>query len=403
LDTTAEILLGQVLFSALAAALVLFMLSRRGRTMTEGREYAVVEVLSVVNRTLPYLRHGLNRDTAPRVAEALLPYLGARAVGIVSGSRILAHAGAGADHHKVGEEPLTALTRQVLRTARPVVARTAESIHCARADCPLRTAVGAPLLHERAVVGCLQVYFLDQGALTPNKIRMVSAVAHLMSIEMELSELDRTTQRLAVAERRILQAQISPHFVYNTLNAIASFVRTDPDKARELITDFADFLRRSVRQDDEFSPFAHELEYVHQYLSFEKARLGDRLSVVYRVSPEVLSTVVPTLVLQPLVENAVRHGIAPKDGNGRLLVAAEDRGQECWISVEDDGVGMDAESLRRALKRPRSESSGVGLRNVNDRLRRVYGGAHGLDIQSHPGGGTRVTFSVPKYMAGVSA
>src|SRR5947207_13557167 len=111
-----------------------------------------------------------------------------------------------------------------------------------------------------------------------------------------------------MAERPALPEQITPHFVYNTLNTIAAFVPTDPETARQLVTDFATFLRRTFRRRDEFSPFAQELEYVHQYLSFEKARFGNRLDVVYRVDPEILSTVVPVLVLQPLVQTTGRNG-----------------------------------------------------------------------------------------------
>jgi two-component system LytT family sensor kinase len=198
-----------------------------------------------------------------------------------------------------------------------------------------------------------------------------------------------------------LQAQISPHFVYNTLNTIAAFVRTEPEMARQLLSDFADFLRRTFRPMGEFTPFAQELEYVHQYLTFEKARFGERLDVVYRVDPEVLSTVVPALVLQPLVENAVRHGISRKIGSGRVVVAAEDHGNECCISVDDDGVGMAEDVARQVLHRPRRRAYGVGLTNVNERLRSVYGPEHGLEIASRPNGGTRVSFSVPKYKAGV--
>lgn len=391
---------GQVAVTALAAGIVLYLIVRRSRTVSEGREYAVSETLALVNRTLPYLRRGLSRRTAPELASAIHAYLSSSAVAIVSGREILAHIGAGGDHHQVGREPLTSLARQVLLTGRPVVARTREAVGCPRPECPLAAAVAAPLTMQGKAVGCLQVYLPLGQPLSASKVRMVTALAQLMSVEMELADLDAKTERLAKAELKVLQAQISPHFIYNTLNAIVSFVRTDPEQARQLLTDFADFLRMTFRRKGQFSPFAEELQYVHQYLSFEKARFGDRLNVVYRVAPEVLSTVVPVLVLQPLVENAVRHGISPKVGQGRVLVAAEDRGSECWICVEDDGVGMEGEVAKAVLQR--RDGAGVGLRNVNDRLRSVYGPEHGLEIWSQPRGGTRVTFSVPKFKPGVT-
>lgn len=394
-------LTAQLVFTAIAAGVVLYLLSARGRTVREGREYAIFESLSLVNRTLPYLRQGLNRATAAKTAAVIHEFLQPAAVGIVDGKKIVAHVGAGADHHQEEQEPFTRLAREVLRTGRPMVGRSPEMIGCARADCPLQSAVAAPLTLRRRVAGCIVIYFGEGQPLTASKAKMVSAMAQLMSLQMELAVLDRNTERLAKAELAALQAQISPHFVYNTLNTIASFIRTEPDTARQLLTDFAGFLRRTFRHRGEFSPFAEELEYVHQYLSFEKARFGERLNVVYRVDPEVLSTVVPVLVLQPLVENAVRHGISRKIGPGRVTIAAEDRGNECWICVDDDGMGMDGDTARRVLHGPRQHTFGVGLVNVNERLRSVYGPEHGLEIASRPGDGTRVSFSVPKYKAGV--
>jgi two-component system LytT family sensor kinase len=395
------LLLGQVVFTAVAALLVLYLVFTRGRTVTEGREQAIHEALALANRTLPYLRRGLTGVTAHKTALVLHEFLQPAAVAIVGGRQILAHVGAGSDHHEPGREPLTRLTHEVLRTGRPAVARTPEAIGCSRPDCPLTSAVIAPLIVQRRLVGSLAIYFGDGQPLTAGKVKMVRAMAQLMSLQLELAEVDRKAARLAKAELAALQAQISPHFVYNTLNTIAAFIRTEPETARQLLTDFADFLRRTFRRQGEFSPFAQELEYVHQYLTFEKARFGDRLSVVYRVDPEVLSTIVPVLVLQPLVENAVRHGTSRKVGPGRVSIIAEDRGNEAWFCVEDDGVGMSEELVQRVLQTRRRDAFGVGLVNVNERLRSVYGPEHGLEILSRPGEGTRVSFSVPKYKAGV--
>ena len=148
---------------------------------------------------------------------------------------------------------------------------------------------------------------------------------------------------------RALRAQISPHFVYNSLTAIASFVRTDPDRARELLLEFADFTRYSFRRHGEFTTLADELRSIEQYLMLEKARFGDRLDVTLRIAPEVMPVTVPFLCVQPLVENAVRHGLEGKTGVGHVSVRAEDVGAECVISVEDDGVGIDPEKVRRTL------------------------------------------------------
>src|SRR5439155_24690561 len=176
---------------------------------------------------------------------------------------------------------------------------------------------------------------------------------------------------------RFLRAQISPHFVYNALTAIESYVRSDSERARELLLGFADFIRYSFRSRGQYATLAEELRLVETYLELERARFGDRLSVTLRVAPEVLHVVVPCLVLQPLVENAVRHGLEHKGGGGRLTIDAVDADAEAVVTVEDDGVGMDPDRLRRQLA-DRSTGDGVGLRNVDERLRTVYGPEHGL-------------------------
>ena len=169
-----------------------------------------------------------------------------------------------------------------------------------------------------------------------------------VSGQLELAELDESRHRLVRAEVRALRAQISPHFIYNSLSAIASFVRTDPDRARDLLLEFADFTRYSFREHGEFTTLAEELRSIERYLLLEQARFGDRLRVTLRVAPEVLGVDVPFLCLQPLVENAVRHGLEA-DGSGHISIEARDVDRECVITVEDDGAGQDPEVIRAAL------------------------------------------------------
>nr|MDT0523711.1 histidine kinase [Streptomyces sp. DSM 41633] len=195
-------------------------------------------------------------------------------------------------------------------------------------------------------------------------------VARYAASQIELAELDASRARLDRAEVLALRAQISPHFIYNALNTIASFVRTDPDRARELILEFADFTRYSFRAAGQYTTLADELRNIDRYLTLERARFGANLRVRLQVAPEVLNVVVPFLALQPLVENAVRHGLAGS-GGGSVEIVARDAGAECVITVEDDGAGMDPERLRAgpgdALADRTGESAHVGLTNVDHR------------------------------------
>ena len=408
------ILLTQALVTLLVGGVAWYLASHRRRSFVQGREDAMFESLQMANRTLPFLRRGLNEETAHRTATLVHEYFRPAAVMVVTPQRTVAYVGDGVDHHQDAKGLSPKLVQEVLRSGRPVVARTHAEIGCTRLDCPLESAVVAPLRTRDRVLGALGVFYFPSDPLSTGRVRVITALAQLMSVQIELADLDRKTEQLAKAELAALQAQISPHFNYNTLNTIASFIRTKPDEARSLLVDFADFTRRNFKRRDEFAPFAQELEYVHKYLGFEKARFGERLQVVYRVDPEILSTVVPVLVLQPLVENAVRHGVAHKEGQVKVQIRAEDRGNDCWITVQDDGAGIPEEVARRfspgsagraAMPLPTQpqREGGLGLVNVHERLRSVYGAQYGLQIQGAPGEGTRVSFAVPKYSARVRA
>lgn len=281
-----------------------------------------------------------------------------------------------------------------------------------RSDLPatsgLRAVVAQPLDTDDATVGVLLVATAHPPG--PGFLGAVAEVARYVSSQLELAELDASRSRLDRAEVLALRAQISPHFIYNALNTIASFVRTDPDRARELILEFADFTRYSFRAAGEYTLLADELRNIDRYLTLERARFGSALEVKLQIAPEVLNVVLPFLALQPLVENAVRHGLADRR-SGTITVVAVDVGADCLISVEDDGVGMDPELLRSGdidALTPAETDTGpdagarVGLTNVDHRLRAAFGDDYGLVVETAPGAGTKVAMRVPKFRPGVA-
>jgi two-component system, LytTR family, sensor kinase len=194
-------------------------------------------------------------------------------------------------------------------------------------------------------------------------------------------------------------ARIAPHFSCNSLAAIASHIHTQPPGGRELLTEFADFTRYAFRGERTNVTLADELHYVQQYLRLEPARIGERLELRLQVAPEVLGAVVPVLSLRPLVENAVRHGVQPLAGHRRVEVVGIDRDTDVELPVSDDGVGMDEE---RAVAALRGEPGGIGISNVDRRVRGTFGEDRGLEIDSRSGRGT-VVITVPKFPAGVRA
>jgi len=377
--------------------LVLWWAPRGRRTFGTVEQRATYAALHEASLAAPPLREGLTADSAARSARHLRVLLGSPAVAVTNTTELLAWEGAGEVH---AQKALQA-AGQALSAGRPSVLN---GLECSDPDCPVRSAVVAPLVLDERVVGSLAAY---GPAANPALTTAVGEVARWVSGQLELAELDESRSRLAEARVHALRAQISPHFIFNALTAIASFVRTDPARARELLLDFADFTRYSSRAHGEFTTLAEELRSIDRYLLLEKARFGDRLQVVLRVAPEVLPVAVPYLCLQPLVENAVQHGLERGSGSGTITVVAEDDGGQCRITVEDDGAGSDPERVRAVLAGTagpdRDGHQSIGLGNVDARLRAVYGDEHGLVVETALGAGTKVTLRVPKFSSGVRA
>ncbi len=366
-------------------------LMRRGHLGTQA-DRAAYRTLHTALLASPPLRAGLTPQAAERSLKHLRSLLGAPAVAMTDTTRLLAWEG-GRAHHS--EQPAV-IAAGTLQHGRPTVVGGVD-VACGEPSCIVRQAVVAPLDVDELVVGTLQV-FTDQASA--GLVRATNEVARWVSGQLELAELDASRTRLMEAEVRALRAQISPHFVYNSLTAIASFTRTDPERARDLLLDLAEFTRYSFRRHGEFTTLAEELRSIEAYLVIEKARFGDRLTVTLRVAPEVLPVVVPFLCLQPLVENAVRHGIEGRAGPGEISILAQDVDQECVVTIEDDGVGEDPERVARVLAGdPTSDS--VGLANVDERLRAAYGDEYGLVVETAQGAGTKVVVRLPKFRPGV--
>ncbi len=363
-------------------------LSRRGRDLGSEADRATFRTLHTASLAAPALRSGLTTASAEKSVRHLRALLGTPSVVLTDSAAVLAWDG-DFDHHR---DLAAGFARED-----PEVTMVHDRGHFPCPSCPVESAVVSPLAVEGIVVGTLQVF---TPSVTAGLVRAVEEVAAWVAGQLALAELDASRRRLVEAEVKTLRAQISPHFIYNSLTAIASFVRTDPEHARELLLEFADFTRYSFRRHGEYTTLAEELRSIERYLVLEKARFGDRLHITLRVAPEVLPVTVPFLCLQPLVENAVRHGLEAKSGPGRIEIVAENHDQEAVIWVEDDGIGDDPEHVRAALAAD-TDTDSVGLGNVDARLRSAFGDEYGLVVETAPDAGTKVTVRVPKFAPGV--
>jgi two-component system LytT family sensor kinase len=372
---------GAIGLGLLVAALV------RGRpTMGSADDMATYRTLHLASSAAPELRGGLTTVAAQRSVKHLRTLLAVDAAAITDREATLAWDGPGDRQRALAAQH----ARAALDSGTPSIIPAGEARQVSDV---LRGGVAAPLTSDDIVIGALVAY--TAGSPGPALVRAVEEVAAFASGQLDLAELDRTRARSAEAEVRVLRAQISPHFIYNSLTAIASFVRTDPDRARDLLLDFAEYTRYSFRSHGRYTTLAEELRSIEQYLLLEQARFGDRLVVQLRIDPEVLGVRIPFLCIQPLVENAVRHGLEGRAGPGTVTIRAQDRGPEALISVEDDGAGNDPDVIRRSLSGDPGDH--VGLANVDERLRTAFGDDYGLVVETGPAAGTLVRLRVPKY------
>jgi LytS/YehU family sensor histidine kinase len=242
-----------------------------------------------------------------------------------------------------------------------------------------------PLRGSERPAGALVVYATDGAPLADSDVELLTALGDQLSVQLQQAEL-------AGSALEALQAQIEPHFVFNCLNTIAAFIRTDPDRARALVLAFADYCRWTLARPGEFVTLAEELEHVGSYLELEKARFGAQLDVEIDAAPDTLAVRLPPFLVQPLVENAVKHG--KTDRPLRLTVRARVRRGRLRVTVRDDGRGIAREALERVLEPGVGDGmgAGLGLTNVHRRLTAFYG--EGVRLKSG-GFGTVVRLEVP--------
>jgi two-component system, LytTR family, sensor kinase len=392
-----DVLLGVVLGMVLAASLAAgWRLVRAPRRVLDPGGDAMQGAVHAATAILPHLRRGLSVDTAAPAVAPLRVLTGASAVALAVGDVLLGFDGAGHDHHRAGD-PVDGLVRHHGDRRVHVEPRLA----CEDPRCPLRSAIVAPLAVQDRRIGTLIACFDRPGRLRLEESRVVAEAAALVAAMVELSEVEAQGERLARAELRALRAQISPHFIYNALAAVASFIHSRPEEARELLIEFSEFIRYAFARQRPYVTLADELQYVEKYLRLEQARFGERLRVRVQVDPAVLPAVMPVLSLQPLVENAVRHGIEARPEGGLVAIEGRDLGADVELRVSDDGEGIDPDRAAAALD---GRGGGIGLGNVHGRLVATFGTGYGLAVErdgDEPG--TTVVMTLPKFRAGVRA
>jgi two-component system LytT family sensor kinase len=238
----------------------------------------------------------------------------------------------------------------------------------------------------------------------PLTVALYASTVFAVTLPLKVWNNTRTEVKLEEQERLLMKArlealtsQINPHFLFNTLNSVSSLIRTDPQQARVVVLKLSRILRRRLRNNDKFSPLRDELEFISDYLSIEMTRFGEKLRFVKNVDPETLDMLVPSMLLQPLVENCIKHGLSGKVEGGVITIETSRVEDRLQVVVQDDGVGIPEEKLATLFEQ------GIGVSNVAERLKVLFGNEHRIFIDSQPGRGTRIAIEVPELQSSLAA
>ena len=370
---------------------VAFAIIRSSFSPDKLRAQQTNKTLSLASQTLVYMRGGLSEQNCQEVCNILLPECQAMAVAMTDDKFVLGYAGAHAEAFPIGSAIHTPATHRVLASQTVDVFRSSEAF--ASASNPLIPAgIVAPLVVRGVSVGTLKLYYESDVLIDETQRAIAEGLAQLLSTQLSIAELDRQVELATKAELQALQAQINPHFLFNTINTIASLIRTDPARARVLLREFAAFYRQTLENSNDLIPLDRELQQTMRYFAFEQARFGAERVRLEADIDDFGDLRVPSFIIQPIVENAVNHAM-PAEGQLNIDISIEEAGDDVVITVADDGVGMSEEQARRLLQNASASEKGTGiaLKNVDARLRAVFGPGSGVSVSSQIGKGTQVT------------
>ncbi|MBS5450387.1 MAG: histidine kinase [Coriobacteriia bacterium] len=359
-------------------------------------------LLSLASKTLEYMRGGLSQQNCQAVCELLLPETQAMAVAMTDDRVVLGYAGRFAEDFPLGSPIHTAATHEALSTQEAQVFSSTGATAATSGSPIIPAGIVAPLLVRNASLGTLKLYYEAPELIDETQMAISEGFAELLSTQLSMAELDRQVELATKAELQALQSQINPHFLFNTINTIAALIRTDPDRARVLLREFATFYRRTLENSDDLITVEREIEQTTRYLGFEVARFGEsRIRQVVHVEPGLEIVRVPAFIIQPIIENSVNHAMRP-EGPLTLTIDVHADGGDAVIAVSDDGLGMTQETAERLVHgecRASDRGTGIALHNVDARLHACFGGDSGMTIDTQLGVGTTVTMRIAGAVA----
>lgn len=395
LDIVSKIGVPMILGSVCIGFIVLLVQSVEGeKEAIAGRQAKLA--LDIANKTLPLFRN-VNNESLRKVCDIIRRDIDADAVAITNVDHVLVYVGVGEDNYHDNDDIISPTTRQAIDSGEIIIKNNDE----AHRTPEIHSMLVIPLWEQGVVTGTLKIYYCHAHQITSSLQEMAVGLSQIISTQLEVSRAEQLREMANKAELRALQSKINPHFLFNALNAISSSIRLNPDTARQLIYNLSRYLRYNIElKDDEQIDIKKELYQIKDYIAIEQARFGEKLTVIYDIDEEV-SCVIPSLLIQPLVENAIVHGIQPCKGKGVVTISIAECGHRVRIAVRDTGNGISPEMIAR-VEANEMPGNKIGLLNVHQRVKLLYG--EGLHIKRLTQG-TEIAFYVPMHAspAAVSA
>ena len=325
-----------------------FLISIVDAIKKEKEEVAAMQsklALDIANKTLPYFR-SINEKSLEKICRIIRDKIKSDAVSITDRNEVLAYVGVGEEAFKSPHTEISNITRCSIRENKILNIQVKKEESSISEKVNLKTAMIIPLIDSKGVIGTLKIYYTKKYDMSHSKKSLAIGLSQIISTLMEISKIEKIEKEKKKAEIKALQRQINPHFLFNALNTITSFIRINPDKARNLIINLSTYMRYNLEVNDNLIDINKELEQVKAYVEIEKARFGDKLTVLYNIDDNI-DAKIPSLIIQPLVENAIIHGIRKNGGCGIVVIGVKKEDGYTKVWVENDGITIDFDIIER--------------------------------------------------------
>ncbi|WP_421229243.1 LytS/YhcK type 5TM receptor domain-containing protein [Aeromonas jandaei] len=377
-----------ILANSCGAALFISMIRDQQQMYEKFSRVFSAKALNIANRTVGIMSQGFTPEASHKIAHIIQEETGVGAVAITDTDKILAFIGTGEDHHLPGTPITSAITMRAIERNKVLFADgNAQPYRCSLSpQCQLGSVLVIPLQGHKGVIGTIKLYEPKKRLFLKINHTLGEGIANLLSQQLLAGRLEQQQRLLVQSELKLIQAQINPHFLFNTLNTISAITRQDPGKARDLLLHLSRFFRKNLKRQSGLTTLQEEQEHCRSYLEIELARFGDRLTVQNDIPAHLATLQLPSFTLQPLIENAIKHGISTLLDKGCLHLYTEETQETVTIHVEDNAGAW----------QPRPAGDGLGMTIVDRRLKSAFGERYGVTVSCEPEQWTRVSVTLPK-------